>query len=63
MTVKGESDLFTASMITDWIRCQKVLLPIDHKITISEKRRIAKLKQKEEICIRRLTKDAEIGVF
>ena len=42
-TVKGESDLFTASMITDWIRRQKVLLSIDHKITISEKRRIAKL--------------------
>ena len=43
MTVKGESDLFTASMITDWIRCQKVSLSINHKITISEKRRIAKL--------------------
>ena len=49
-----DSELFIKSMITDWIGLHEVLLPINHKITIPEKRRNVKLWKNGKICIRRL---------
>ena len=52
-----KSELFITNMITDRIRQHKVLLPINHK-SLYFQRRIAKLRKKEKICIKRLTKEA-----
>ena len=50
---------FITSVITDRIEWQEVLLPINHKIKNSEKRRIANWVMKEgEIYIERLTEEA-----
>ena len=52
--------VFITSMITDRFGRHEVLLPINHKITISEEGRIAELWKKGKICIKKLTKEAEI---
>ena len=55
-----KSELFITNMITYRIRQHKVLLPINHKSLYFQERRIAKLRKKEKICIKRLTKEVSI---
>ena len=50
--------LFITTMITNRIGRHEVLLPINHKSTFSEKRRIARLRKRGNICMKRLTKEA-----
>ena len=53
-TAKRESDLFITSMITDRIGQHELII----KVTISEKRKIAKLCDKGKFYNNKLTKDA-----
>ena len=53
-----ESDMLVTSMITDELDGAKSYYELIMKITISEKRKIAKLCKKGKICIKIPTKEA-----